>query len=277
MPLILHTFHGHSLHGYFSQAQNRIFRFLEKSTAFLSDRVITLTPGLKRELVNLGVARPERISVIPLGFDLGPFACQKRRPGIFRQELGLTDNICLLGTVGRLVVIKNIPLLLKAGAQLKELGIDAHIAIIGDGEERQFLEELSRNLKIKDIVSFTGWRHDLPEIFADLDIAVMTSDNEGTPVSLIESMAAGCPVIATGVGGVPDLLEGGRLGLLVPPRSVEDLVSAIIYLIRTRDETLKRARTAQERVLEQYTLERLVNDMDNLYQELLGERVDKRQ
>jgi glycosyltransferase involved in cell wall biosynthesis len=273
VPVVCHTFHGHSLNGYFNTVTNRVFRFLERCAARLADRVITLSPGLKNELLTLGVADPEQIAVIPLGFDLRAFACQERHRGTFRRELGLNDDAHLIGMVGRLVKIKNVPLLLEGVARLKARLPNLHVAIIGDGEERQSLEKQCRQLNIKELVHFTGWRHDMPHIYSDLDAVLITSDNEGTPVSLIEAMASGCPVISTRVGGVPDLLEDGRLGPMVPPRDVETLANAVLLLLQNKEETLARAVFARSRVLQKCTMERLVADVDALYRQLLSAKL----
>ncbi|MDI6854151.1 MAG: glycosyltransferase family 4 protein [Deltaproteobacteria bacterium] len=275
VPVVCHTFHGHCLNGYFNAAANRVLRVLERCAARLTDRLITLSPALKRELVALGVAEPEHVAVIPLGLDLQAFACQERLRGVFRRELGLKDDARLIGMVGRLVKIKNVPLLLQAAARLKDRLPNLHVAIIGDGEERPNLEKQCRQLNLEELVHFTGWRHDLPQIYADLDAALITSDNEGTPVSLIEAMASGCPVVSTRVGGVPDLLEEGRLGLLVPPRDAETLARAILYLLQNKKETLARAASARSRVIQKCTTERLVSDIESLYRQLLSAKLTR--
>jgi glycosyltransferase involved in cell wall biosynthesis len=271
VPVVCHTFHGHVLHSYFGSLKTRLFIKLEKFGARLSTRIITLSPSLREELVQLGVTHPDHVSEIPLGFNLKPFEEQVRNHGNFRKQLGVDEKTALVGAVGRLVKIKNLPLFLGAIARVRQVRSDIQFVLVGDGEERTALEELVHILGLEAAVHFTGWRQDLPQIYADLDAAVISSDNEGTPVSLIEAMSAGCPVIATRVGGVPDLLETGRLGILVPPGNPKALAEAILQVASDLRGTRERASLAKKRVIEKFSIKRLVGDMDQLYLELLQE------
>lgn len=269
VPVVCHTFHGHVLHGYFGATKNRFFLELEKFGSRLSSCIITLSGLLRDELVSLGVTHHDHIAVIPLGFELQEFARQKRHSGSFRKELGLSEQDKLVAVVGRLVKIKNIPLFLEAAAKLRHLNQDIHFAVVGDGEEREKLESYARSLGLERVVHFTGWRHDLPKVYADLDVTVISSNNEGTPVSLIEAMAVGCPVVATRVGGVPDLLDNGRLGILVPPGNGEAMGKGILQVFRDEDTTKIRTSLAKKYVLKHYSSARLIADMDRLYLDLL--------
>ncbi len=141
-------------------------------------------------------------------------------------------------------------------------------AIVGDGELRGELETYAQELHIEKAVIFTGWRRDLAQVYADLDAVVISSDNEGTPASLIEAMAAGCPVISTRVGGVADLIQEGYTGRLVPPRDANALAQAILTLFQESTTTAKFAQQAQTLTLQNYTSERLVADMDKFYKTL---------
>lgn len=269
VPIVFHTFHGHVLKGYFGPLKSRLFVEVERFCAGLSDQVITLSPHLREELVNLGVASRNRITVVPLGLDLSDFANQERCRGEFRAEYGIAAEDRLIGAVGRLVKIKNIPLFLDAAAQVHRIDRHVHFALVGDGEERHVLETHARSLGLNGFVHFVGWRRDLPKIYADLNAVVISSDNEGTPVSLIEAMASSCPVIATRVGGVPDLLEGGRLGQIVAPRDPQAMADAILNAVEHRHEVSLKTKMAREKVLKAYTPQRLVNDIDRLYQDAL--------
>jgi len=272
VPVVCHTFHGHVFKGYFGPMKTKLFIHLEKLGAFLSDRIITLTEGLRDEITSLGITRASHFAVIPLGFDLSPFARQSRYHGEFRRELGLTDQERLVGAVGRLTRIKNIHLLLKAIKIIHQIDPRVHLALVGDGELRQELESYAHHLGILDAVHFTGWRRDLPAIYGDLDMVVISSDNEGTPVSLIEAMAAKCPVVATRVGGVEDLIADGQTGRLVSPGKVEELAQSIIRTFRESQQTQTMASKAQESILSRYHLNRLLRDVDNLYHQLLLEK-----
>jgi glycosyltransferase involved in cell wall biosynthesis len=269
VPVVLHTFHGHVFHGYFSPAKTRLFLLIERLGARLSTRIITISPRLREEIAQFGVTGRERIEVIPLGFELESFASQPRGTGDFRRSLGLPMDAKLVGAVGRLVPIKNIPLLLEAAATARQEDPDIRVVLVGDGELRGELEAGAEALGLGQAVTFAGWRRDLASVYADLDAVVISSHNEGTPASLIEAMATGCPVIATRVGGVPDLIVDGETGRLVPPGDREALATSLLALFREPERTARMADLARGRVLERHQATRLVADVDRLYRELL--------
>lgn len=271
VPVIVHTFHGHVLNGYYGPVKNWLLRRIEHSLAAISDRLVTVSEQVKVELVAHGVARAEMITVIPLGFDLEPFLnCHVQR-GEFRRELGLSNEIRLVGIVGRLFPIKNHHLFLQAAAKIVAQH-PARFVIVGDGALRSALEQQARELGIVDRVLFTGWRRDLPRIYGDLDVLVVSSDNEGTPVSAIEAMAAGCPVVATRVGGLPDLISDSTIGRLVPPRDADALASAVLDLIHSPKAARELGRNASEAVRKRFAVTRLIGDIDHLYSQLLEEK-----
>jgi glycosyltransferase involved in cell wall biosynthesis len=270
VPVVLHTFHGHVFHGYFSPAKTRLFLLMERLGARLSTRIITISPRLREEIAQFGVTERRRIMVIPLGFELEAFASQPRATGDFRRSLGLPKDAKLVGAIGRLAPIKNIPLLLEAAAIARKQEPSIHVVLVGDGELRQELEARAEALGLADAVVFAGWRRELASVYADLDAVVISSHNEGTPASLIEAMATGCPVLATRVGGVPDLITDGKTGRLVPPGDSEGLAAALVALFREPERTAKMADLARERTLERHQATRLVADVDWLYRELLA-------
>jgi glycosyltransferase involved in cell wall biosynthesis len=148
----------------------------------------------------------------------------------------------------------------------------ARFLVVGDGVLRPAMEEHARALGLAHRVVFTGWRRDLPSIYPDLDVLVVSSNNEGTPVSAIEAMAAGCPVVATRVGGLPDLIEDGETGCLVSPRDPIALAGAILGLIRDQQAARRMGEAAQATVAEQFAVERLCRDIEGLYIELLARK-----
>lgn len=268
VPLVVHTFHGHVFHGYFGQMKTRFFIELEKFCAKLSDRIITISDRLKTEILEFGITHPEHIQIIPLGLELNRLnaVCQTNR---FHQEFGLTPEIQLVGAVGRMVPIKNLHLFLDAAAIAHQQNPQLRFILVGDGELRKELENHAEKLNISQAVIFAGWRRDLAQVYADLNAVVISSDNEGTPASLIEAMAAGCPVISTSVGGVPDFVKNGETGRLVPPRDPAALAAAILNLFTEEKKTEQMAQTAKNMALKQYNSERLVADIDRLYQTLM--------
>ncbi|MBK8023546.1 MAG: glycosyltransferase [Chloroflexi bacterium] len=211
---------------------------------------------------------PEKIVVLGLGLDLSKFAAAPRKAGDFRAAHGLPADVPLIGIVGRLVPVKNHGLFLQAAARvLKEMPA-ARFAIVGDGETRPQVEAEIAALGLGEAVSITGWVRDLAPVYSDLDVMALSSVNEGTPVTIIEALAAGCPVASTAVGGVADLLEGGALGALAPSGDAEALAEAILKALRQPPDPT----AIRTKMLERYGIDRLVGDLDALYRRLLEAR-----
>ncbi len=269
VPVVLHSFHGHVFHGYFSPGRSLLFQTMERLGARLSSRIITSSPSLRQEIAHYRVAALHNIVVIPYGFDLDAFASLPRGSGNLRRAVGLAEDAKIVGAIGRLVPIKNIPLLLEAAALARQHDEDIRVVIIGDGELRAELEARIKELNLTDAVTLVGWLPDLLGVYADLDAFVLSSDNEGTPVALIEAMAAGCPVIATRVGGVGDLVDDGETGRLVPPGDREALAKALLALFREPERTRQMAERARRRVLELHQDRDRIADVDQLYRALL--------
>jgi glycosyltransferase involved in cell wall biosynthesis len=267
VPVRVHTFHGHVFRGYFGSQKTRLFLILERWTARITDKLITISPMLKDELVNeFHIAPAGKFTIVPLGLDLAPFAAAPRHAGTFRAAFGIPADAPLVGIVGRLVPIKNHELFLAMAAQIHIDQPDVRFAIVGDGELRADLEARVEALGLRDAVIFTGWQHDLRAIYSDMDALVISSLNEGTPVSVIEALAAGVPVVATAVGGIPDLLRHGQYGRLVAaddPVALADAVRAALA-----DNTPHEA--LQQAVLAQYGIQRLADDLAALYRDLLA-------
>jgi len=270
VPVIVHTYHGHVLHSYYSPAITRLLRRMERVLGFLTTRIIAVSEQVKLDLVDYRVANPEKVSVIPLGFTLKPFLDSANHRGSFRRELGVSNSAPLVGIVGRIFPIKNHRLFLDAAARIAAEEKTASFVVVGDGALRQQMEEHANGLGIADRVVFTGWRRDLPRIYADLDVLVVSSNNEGTPVSAIEAMASGCPVVATRVGGLPDLIDDGETGYLVPREDANALGTAVAGLLRNHEEARRIGESARARVAERFTIERLVADTERLYAGLLA-------
>ncbi len=271
-PIVVHTFHGHILHGYYRPLISRLLRWMERLLARGSDRIIAVSEQVKQDLVRYRVAPAGKISVIPLGFDLEPFLDSAQHRGALFRELGLTNGARLVGIVGRIFPIKNHQLFLEAAARVAAEEPHARFLVVGDGILREAMEACARGLAIADRVTFTGWRRDLPRIYPDLDVLVVSSRNEGTPVSAIEAMAAGCPVVATRVGGLPDLIDDGKTGHLVPSEDAGALAAAILRVLRDREAARTVAQAAREQVSRRFLVRRLTGDMERLYEELLGEK-----
>ncbi len=268
-PVIVHTYHGHVLEGYFGRAKSGFYRGLERGLARVSDRLVGVSQATVDDLVRLRVAPPERFAVVPLGLRLERFLELAPEPrGPVREELGLEPGDVLLTFVGRLVPIKRVDRLLDAVAAARRAGAPVILAVVGDGEERAALEARAGRLPIADRVRFLGYRRDLADIVAATDIAVLTSDNEGTPVSLIEAGAGARPMIATRVGGVADVVARDT-GVLVEPDDVAGFAEAIAALAGDPERRRALGSRAREHIGERYRVPRLLERIAGLYEELL--------
>jgi glycosyltransferase involved in cell wall biosynthesis len=268
-PKIVHTYHGHVLEGYFGRVQTATYRELERRLATVSDALIGVSRATVDDLVRLGIAPREKFRVIPLGLDLKPFLEADPDAGFeFRREVGVRDGELLVTFVGRLAAIKRGDVLLRAFARARSLGAGVRLAVVGDGEQRPHLEQLASDLGVRDHVYFAGYRAEMLPIAAAADIAVLSSDNEGTPVSLIEAAAGGTPAVATRVGGVPDVVADGA-GILAAAGDHHGLAAGIATL--AGDASLRAAMgdRARQHVKSRFSVIRLVDDMEALYRELL--------
>lgn len=280
---MIHTYHGHVFHSYYGKRKTAIFLFIEKTLARLTDRIIAISTQQRAEInEKFGVGRGAQFAVVPLGIDLAPFAEAEAKKHVLRAEIGASDDEILVGFVGRLTEIKNIPLFLKAAKIYKDRkGVDLprlKFVIVGDGHLRGELEREAENSGLRDIVLFLGNRSDADIFYAGLDIVALTSLNEGTPLSLIEAMANGKAFVSTAVGGVVDLLgeireekenfKIGERGIGVASGDAEGLFDALVYLARDANERKTLGARGLEFVQNNYSKERLTADIISLYRDL---------
>jgi glycosyltransferase involved in cell wall biosynthesis len=271
-PAIVHTYHGHVLEGYFGAAKARLYLELERALARVSDCLIGVSQATVDDLVRLGVAPRERFRVLPLGLDLDRLAeDDDGSRAAARDELGVGVDEILLVFVGRVVPIKRLDVLLQALAQARPSGPRLWLAVVGDGEERPRLERQAGELGIAGEVLFLGYRRELRSVFAAADVAVLSSDNEGTPVSLIEAAAAGLPAVATDVGGVCEVVSE-ETGILVPRGDAGALASALVEMAADGERRVRFGAAARSRAIGRYGADRLLGDTDALYRELLAAR-----
>jgi glycosyltransferase involved in cell wall biosynthesis len=268
--VVVHTFHGHVLRGYFDPAVTEVFRQLERGLARVTDALVAVSPQVRDDLVRLGVAPANRIAVIRLGLDLerrtaaSPDA--RRR---LREQLGIPEDRFVVGWLGRMTEIKRTDDLIRSLASLRARGADVDLLLVGDGPLRPALTALAEQLGVLDHTHFAGYRSDVGEIYAAVDAFALTSANEGTPATIIEAQAAGLPVVATDVGGVADIVRDGESGILTAAGDVEAIADGIARFLE--DPALRRSAGAVGRafVMKRYAVPRLVDDIDRLYRTLL--------
>lgn len=284
VPVVVHTFHGHVFHSYFSKAKTRIFLETERYLARRSSGIIAISDIQKSELANTYKICPsEKIAVIPLGFDLDAFSSnQTTKRHDFRQQFGFEADELVITIVGRIVPVKNHPLFVEMAARVAAQAADKKLRflIVGDGDARPAMEDAFR----KTAVSYAyfpenktpaqavciSWSREVDRVFAASDIVVLTSFNEGTPVSMIEAQAAGKPVVCTDVGGVADIIENGTSGFVVPTDNAAVFSEAVLKLVSNADLRRRMGEAGRRAVLNRFSYQRLVGDMDGYYRRLLG-------
>ena len=265
VPLVVHTYHGHVFHSYFGAAKTRVFLTIERALGLVTDRIIVVGDGQRDEIAGYGVAPPGKLESIRLGLELAPLLHAEAARGRLRQELGIDASTPLVGIVARLVPIKAHEAFFDAAVRIREALPRVEFLVVGDGERRQELETLVQRRGLSRAVRFLGWRRDMLNVYADLDVVALTSRNEGSPVALIEALAAGRPVVATAVGGVPEVVINGDTGVTVPVADSRALAHAVLTLLADRPLAERLGAAGRRHVYPRYDSSRLVDDVRDLY------------
>ena len=270
-PIIVHTFHGHVLRGYFGPVRSLFFRLLERWLARGTTALVAVSPQVRDDLVALGVAPAERFVVVRLGIELDErVAPELNGRAETRRYLGISGDRFAVGWIGRMSAVKRTDDVLIAFKNLRDSGIDAVLCMVGDGPDRVLLEQRARELGVTRDMVFLGYQEDVAPFYAAFDALVLPSGNEGTPVTVIEALAAELPVVATRVGGVPDVVTDGEDGFLVEAGATDDLAERLGRLARDPELRARMGKKGRERVLPRYAVDRLVDDVDELYRSLLS-------
>jgi glycosyltransferase involved in cell wall biosynthesis len=282
VPVIIHTFHGHVFHSYFNPVKTRMFLEIEKYLAKRTTKIIALSTAQKNELTEVyKVAPPEKFEIIPLGFDLTKFEeNQTEKRNEFRRQYNISDDEIVIGIVGRLVPIKNHTLFLKAIKFVTENSSKKIRAfIIGDGEARANIEQAAiaiglafnnENKQQKNVLTFTSWIKNIDVSNAGMDIITLTSNNEGTPVSLIEAQASGKPIVSTKVGGIENIVIENETALLSSVNDDRTFMQNLLKLVEDEQMRKEMQQRGSEFVRNKFSYQRLCGDMTHLYRSLLS-------
>ncbi|HET7743337.1 MAG TPA: glycosyltransferase [Gaiellaceae bacterium] len=268
-PVVLHTFHGHVLKGYFDASRTAVFRQVERSLARASDVLVAVSPEVRDDLVELGVAPRKKFAVIRLGIPLAERLSDETLGRDYRHLYGIPPEAFVIGWVGRMTGVKDAGSVLEIVRATRDLGVDAVLCMVGDGPDRDSLEQLARELGIVRSCFFVGYQSQIAGYYRLFDAFVLPSVNEGTPVSAIESLASGTPVVANRVGGVPDVVRDGVDGFLVDAGDVEGAAARLAELAGDPALRARFGDAGRMRVLDRYSVARLVDDIDRLYRSLL--------
>ncbi|MFN9324354.1 MAG: glycosyltransferase family 4 protein, partial [Flavobacteriales bacterium] len=284
-------------HSYFGPVRTALYKNIERFLATRSSRIIAISDKQKQELVEEHrICSADKVSVIPLGFDLSRFQTdQESKRKLFRKVYGVADDEIAIGIVGRLVPIKNHDLFLNVIAELCQLsGRKIRAFIVGDGEERERLQQRVVDLGLSQVtgpyfnghgfghgvngkpmvgpaaVTFTSWIKEVDIVNAGLDIVMLTSLNEGTPVSLIEAQAANRPIVSTRVGGIENVVKHGDTAFLSDSGDARGLRDNLLHLVENEDLRHRMGAGGWDHVAQRYHYTRLVDDTADLYRSLLG-------
>lgn len=263
---VIHTSHGHNFYGYFGPAKSKLVIMAERFLTHFTDRITALTDLEKKDLSSYNVARPEKVDIINSGLELELYRNVKADKNGRRDKLGIKSGSVLVGMVGRLEQIKGPGYFIEAAVSVAEKCPQAEFLVVGEGSLRYKLESRCRELKISDRVTFTGWREDIPEILPGLDILVLPSLNEAVGRTLIEAGACGIPVVATKVGGIPEIVKDMETGILVPPGDADGLARALISLIEDNDKRQRMGEMARFWADDKFSASRMVASFSDLYE-----------
>ena len=231
----------------------------------MSDCLIGVSAATIDDLVRMRIAPAERFQTIPVGVELEPFTNLSPHTGdAFRRRFGIGSDETVLSYVGRFAPIKRLDILLRAVARGRQEGLRIRLIMVGDGTERACVLAQLASLGIQESVSILGYSREVPSVAAATDIAVLSSDNEGTPVWLIEAAAASVPAVATDVGGVSDVVSR-KGGIVVPPGDVRAFATAIARLVGDPTRRRSMGLEARQHVLSHFTADRLIDDVAALY------------
>ena len=267
VPVIVHSPHGHIFYGYYGRLKTSVFIAMERQAAKFTDRITNLTQLGLEDHLKLKIAPRSKFTVIYAGIDADFYANpSKDRTGI-QKELGIPDHSFVVGWVGRFADIKNPSMMVQAGLALRG-NEDYHFLMAGDGELHGPVMQHVKDLGLEDRFTFTGHRSDVADLLSVMDVYCLTSKNEGMGRSILEAQAAGVPVIATNVGGTPEIVEHEFSGILIPSLDSAALSGSLVRLHGESALRKKLTNGASIR-LKRYSLKKTLEDIDNLYTELL--------
>jgi glycosyltransferase involved in cell wall biosynthesis len=279
VPVVVHTFHGHVFHSYFGKFKTLLYKTIERRLAKKSSGIIAISDLQKKELaVEHKICTDKMITVIPLGFDLNKFHDDLEfKRSRTREQFDLDEETVAVAIVGRLAPIKNHGLFLDIVEQVAASAKKkVRFFIVGDGSERLKIEGRINAMVLPENISIhmTSWIKDIGTFNAGMDIMCLTSDNEGTPVSLIEAQASNIPVISTDVGGVKDIVDLDNTGFVVPKGSVGQFAEKLLLLIEDEKKREKMSQNGWIFVEHKFHYTTLVRNMESYYHKLLNETLN---
>ena len=268
VPHIVHTPHGHVFYGHFGRLASRIFLWIEKFFSRFTDRIVALTDGEKNDYEKLSVCPSEKLLKIHSGVDVAHYMKPNGNMVEKRRSLGLDQNGKVIGFVGWLLPIKGPEYLVKAMEFVWPEHPEASLVFAGKGDLDVDLRAQALRMNANGRIKFLGWREDINEIMPIFDMLVLPSLNEGMGRVLVEAMAAGKPVVASRVGGIPDLVIHGKTGFLVPPADEKALAAWIKKILDDPEKAWEMGQQGRK-LCQQFSLEAMIEKLDDFYSDLI--------
>ena len=261
----VHTFHGHLLSGYFGSFKRLLVVLAEKILAMFSHQLLAVGDKVRQDLLAAGVGKLDKFSLMPPGLQIGDLP---NKPAS-RDFYGLSSQKLECAFIGRVTRIKRPDRFLDVVTEIESRGLDVEFFIAGDGE---LLENCSARIVAGDLpVKVLGWQSNIENVLSAADIVILTSDNEGTPLSLIQAGMAGLPVVTTRVGSVPEVVLDGVTGIITS-LDIQEIADALEKLAKSAELRARMGAAAREFTLSNFGVDRLVQDHEQLYKELLANR-----
>ncbi len=269
-PVIIHSLHGTVFNGYFEGVTAKVFLRLERFLGRRSSAILTDTSLVRQDVIANDIALAENVRVVALGLDLEQFRDVSAFKGVLRKHLRIGADVRIVGMIARLVPVKGVEYFLEAAANVLRRFDDVHFVVAGGGELKAELEKRARTLGIADRFTLLGFWRDLRELYADFRLLTLSSLSEGCPVAVLEGMAAGLPIVASAVGGVPDVVHDGVNGLLFPARDVDALTAALIELLENPRRAQALAAKGRAEVFESFTIAQSAAKTEAIYDEIVA-------
>jgi glycosyltransferase involved in cell wall biosynthesis len=261
----VHTFHGHLLHGYFGSFKRTLVVIAEKSLAFITQQLLAVGDRVRQDLLEAGIGSKEKFGLMPPGLAIGNLPSKNEALVFF----GLNHERLQCAFIGRVTQIKRPDRFLDVVSEIKKRSTGLDFFIAGDGELLEACREriIAENLPVKVL----GWQSNIEKVLSAADIVILTSDNEGTPLSLIQAGMAGLPAVSTNVGSVPEVVLDGVTGITTD-LEIQEIANALEKLFTDNALRERLGHAAQEFTLANFGVQRLVHDHEELYKNLLASR-----
>jgi glycosyltransferase involved in cell wall biosynthesis len=261
----VHTFHGHLLKGYFGSFKRRLVIIAEKVLATFTDELLAVGDRVRQDLLAVGIGNPKKFDLMPPGLKISQLPNKLES----QEFYGITSSTLQCAFIGRVTQIKRPDRFLDVVSEIKKRGVVIEFFIAGDGE---LLKSCRKRIASEELpVKILGWQSDIEKVLAAADLVLLTSDNEGTPLSLIQAEMAGLPVVTTRVGSVPEVVLDGITGIITS-LEVQEIADAIEKLANSNELRAQMGAAAQVFTLANFGVKRLVHDHEELYKKLLASR-----